>query len=183
MPAKMASLEKKFKELLRELKWRYRNHHFFSEILSELKEIEIEFNKDIKTAHIKRTPAETIKIEISPHFFSTYVKTPEDLLFLLSHETLHYILGHLTSEGQRLEKEYGHKIANAAMDIIINQMIYRELRGEKLHIINFYKEKLGCPHSLFVPPYKIKPRQFKKEECKKWYDMIISYSGGRKSWK
>jgi len=170
----MAILEKKFKAQFKELKWKYYRFYFFSEIISALKHIEISFNYNIPTARIRRISYDSIKIEISPLFYSTYIKTSQDLLFVISHETLHYILGHLSSEGEKLKKKYGKALANAAMDIVINQMIYKELKGEPLQISKFYTEE-GCPISLFVPPFKMKPQHFKREECMKWYDVINDY--------
>jgi len=171
----MAILEKKFKQQLKELKWKFYRFYLFFEIVSALKHIEISFNEAIPTARIKRITNDSIKIEISPSFYITYVKTANDLMFVLAHETLHYILGHLSSAGEKLVKKYGHKIANAAMDIVINQIIYKELRGEPLEITKFYNEQLGCPVSLAVPPVKMKPHHFKREECMKWYEMINLY--------
>jgi hypothetical protein len=171
----MAILEKKFKQQLKELKWKFYRFYLFSEIISALKHIEISFNETIPTARIKRITTDSIKIEISPSFYTTYVKTANDLMFVLAHETLHYILGHLSSAGEKLDKKYGHEIANAAMDIVINQIIYKELGGEPLEITKFYNEQRGCFVSLAVPPIKMKPHHFKKEECIKWYEMINLY--------
>jgi len=170
----MAILEKRFKELLKELKLKFSRGIFFSDIISMLKHIEIIFEENIPTAQIERTSLNSIRIKISPNFFSTYVKTPQDLLFILSHETLHHILGHIHPEGQRLKRKYGQIIANVAMDIVINQMIYKELNEEKLEIIKFYK-KLICPNALLIPPYIMRPENFEGKECKKWYDVITSY--------
>jgi predicted metal-dependent peptidase len=57
----------------------------------------------------------------------------EARLELLQHETLHIIEGHLSSYGKRLIDTYGASLANAAMDIYVNQKFSRtQLTAEGL---------------------------------------------------
>ncbi|WP_205249372.1 DUF2201 family putative metallopeptidase, partial [Escherichia coli] len=50
--------------------------------------------------------------------------TPEELLFLLSHEVLHCVYDHLGRKGSR-----DHKISNMANDYIVNFTLVKERLG------------------------------------------------------
>lgn len=138
---------------------------FFSATLSHFYLFDVRINPEIKTARIFFRYGKPL-IEISPQFYELYIKTPEDAAFLISHEILHYILGHLV-EGVIYAREYGKNISNMGMDIYINQTIYKEL-GEKwknLRIIEFYLHDMEqkCPFILLIPPPLMPPQ--KEEKC------------------
>jgi len=136
----MALLEKHFNKYLVDALDKFHKDSFFSIIFSNLRLIEVKFNKEIKTARIFWGKNFNIKIEISPLFYKNYIKTTEDFVFLLSHEMLHFVLGHIFPEGKRIEKIFGKKISNMAMDIVANQIILFFLKENirKIKIYEFY---------------------------------------------
>ena len=175
----MAILETRFREHLNQIKRKYFIGPFFSGVVRALSQAEIGFNHEIVTAAVsRRRDWEVARIEISPNFYAEYIHSCEDLLFVLSHEALHYLLGHLSPEGRRLTSEYGRKVANKAMDIVINQIVYRFLNQANLKVLEFYIDWTSCPYALFLPPSKIEPSYFKMEQCRKWYDIIQDYHRG-----
>jgi len=178
MQAKMALLEKNFNKYLVDALDKFHKDSFFSIIFSNLRLIEVKFNTEIKTARIFWGKNFNIKIEISPLFYKNYIKTTEDFVFLLSHEILHFVLGHIFPEGKRIEKIFGKKISNMAMDIVANQIIYFFLKENirKIKIYEFYfkdgeEKNIKCPISLFVPSFIVN-RDSLDFDCRKWFDFI-----------
>ncbi|MCS7212814.1 MAG: hypothetical protein NZ927_01105 [Candidatus Calescibacterium sp.] len=175
------------KEIIQELYKSYRKHIFFGAILDVAyrDSIEIVENSDIQTARIfirgsYLSPLSSkVTIEFSPKFYSVYIKTKEDILFLLSHEILHYILGH-TTESPVYDSRYGRYVTNLAEDIIINQIIYREFgdTAKNLNVTDIYRKnrneegKILCPASLFLPPSEWSDE--KNEKCRELQEMIKS---------
>lgn len=142
---------------------------FFSTIFNLIgTEVEIELNDEIKTARITMKPYFGLKIEISPIFFRKYVKNAYDVMFLLAHEILHHILGHLSVEYNDLKGLYPHNLINFAMDVIINHKLYIKFgrHVNDLKIFDFYTNKY-CPHQLLLPPHLMENRGFRSQACRK----------------
>jgi hypothetical protein len=173
----MAALETRLKDYLKKIVNRYYfGHPLFSTIVESLSDAEIELNSNITTAQVIRHPGlQVARIEISPDFCAEYVNSAEDLLFVLAHEALHYVLGHLSPEGRRLAAMYGHEVANIAADIVVNHIIFKFLSAENLQVLEIYREASGCPFVLLQPPSKMKPSFFEREECRRWQQILKSY--------
>ena len=174
------SVEKKLAELLSETKLRYRSIPFFREILklSSLHvNISLSTSEELKTARIVFGLHEN-RLEINPNFFTAYIRTPEDMLFLLSHEVLHLVLGHLL-EGKGLFKKYGKKLSNLAMDMVINQVIYSFMEKHgiefaSLFVHRFYPQGMPCPALFLLPiPENMSASCLKSGRCHELMDLML----------
>lgn len=168
---------KELSELFIKAKQAYCQHPFFSILIPVITTTRIVVNKDVDSAGIKWKDGSPLMV-VNPKFCDKYMESPEDVLFLLSHEICHYVLGHLNSAMESFDSEYGHQVTNIALDIIIDQMLYKEL-GEKqreIKLINYYKQFL-CPIRLLVPPSAISEEEFQEETCKEVYRQI---QGGKR---
>jgi len=177
----MASLNHRFRELFRELQKKYRINSFFSRVISALEHVEVEFNPEIPTARVIRQGwSKVVKIELSPKFFENYCVTAEDLLFVLSHEALHYIAGHLSWEAKSLVSRFGAFIANVAMDVVINQLLYRYLPPTSLHSIlrSAGGQGYGCPLSLLLPLRTSEVASERRGDCRQWLEFLKKYHQG-----
>ncbi|MCX7830741.1 MAG: hypothetical protein N2445_06755, partial [Acidobacteria bacterium] len=165
---------KKIQELFSIAKKEYSSHPFFSVLMPIIAKTEIRRNDKIRTAHIFLDEEEPL-IEFSPSFCDKYVKSPEDILFILAHEICHLVLGHLNSMSMDFANKYGRKATNLAFDIIIDHLLYKHF-GEKtksLKIVNFYLES-KCPHRLLLPSPFAKEDEFEGEKCREIFNYISS---------
>lgn len=82
---------------------------------------------------------------------------------LLKHEVLHVVYGHLATRGQKLTKDYGNKITNVAMDLVINQNLDMDM---------LEKEGLpGCRIEQFKFPPNLTTTQYCELLLKDYPDM------------
>jgi len=152
----------------------YGQHPFFSILIPVISTTKIILSRDVDSAGIKWKDGSPLML-VNPKFCDKYMESKEDVLFLLSHEICHYVLGHLNSAMETFNSEYGHDVTNIALDIIIDQMLYKEL-GEKhseIKLIDYYKKYL-CPIRLLVPPSAISEEDFQLETCKEVFRQIQS---------
>lgn len=144
-------------------------------IYSFFKHIRVNINPLIPTARIILNKV-TTEIEISPAFFQEYIKMPEDAGFVLCHEILHYVMGHGTIEGREAIKKVGKQNANLAMDMVINQYLYRFFKNpEMLFVTRFYSSP-SCPVSLLKPLKTISPKNFRSKKCRNFYKIFAKES-------
>ncbi len=167
---------KQINDLFTEAKKKYAAHPFFSVLIPVIAKTRIARADNIKTACIGWKDGEPF-LQFNPDFCSKYVRTPEDVLFILAHEVCHFILGHLNNPLIHYNAKYGKRCVNLAFDVIIDQLLYRHFGGEagSLGIINYYKET-KCPVRLLLPPVCLKEEEFEKESCKEVFRQI---SAGR----
>ncbi len=158
-------------KLLYEFKKKYRAHPEIGEVLSLFRIMRIEPNNAIPTARIGLRE-NGLNVEVSPMFFNQYMQTPEDIGFVICHEILHYVLGHLTIEGRGAVKVAGRTQANLAMDIVINHKLYKIFKKpERLFIKNFYRDS-QCPVEMLKPLSAIDKKKLKHRECKNFYEAM-----------
>jgi hypothetical protein len=131
------------------------------------------FSTLVPTARI-RLIGWTPEITISPQFFTNYIRSHNDIGFLLCHEILHYVLGHFSIEGKNAVKKVGRNTSNLAMDMVINHLLYRIIKEpEKLFVNKFYNDS-DCPVELLKPVQSIDTKKLHKKECRDFYDIILS---------
>jgi len=161
-------------DLFSEAKKKYAAHPFFSVLIPVIARTRIAPAGGIKTACIGWRDDEPF-LQFNPDFFQQYVRTPEDILFILAHEVCHFILGHLCSPARQLEARHGHQCLNLVFDIIINQILYTHFGAEahNLRIVDFYKDA-KCPMRLLLPPSRLREEEFEKEPCKELFRQISS---------
>lgn len=165
----------RMRKLLYEFRKTYREHPELGEIINLFKRMTIEPNNKIPTARIS-LDENLLHIEVSPIFFNNYIKTPDDIGFVICHEILHFVLGHLTFEGRSAVKYAGHMQANLAMDIVINQKLYKFFKKpETLFMQKFYQNS-SCPVEFLKPISAIDKKVFKHKVCKNFYLTISQNS-------
>jgi len=158
-----------------EAKKSYRHHPFFSVLIPVISSTRIARDDSIRTACIRMQNGNPV-MSINKNFCAKYVKTLEDVLFLLSHEICHFVYGHLLPPMLSFNEEHGPEVTNLALDIIIDQMLYKEL-GEKqneINLIRYYKYSL-CPITLLFPPSQLSESDFKNDSCKELYRQLKRY--------
>lgn len=87
---------------------RYKSSAFFTTVSYSL--------KTIPTFDVPTMGTDGFNIYINPDFFEEL--SVEDRVFILLHETMHVVLGHMTRKGHR-----NHKLWNVAGDYVINQYL------------------------------------------------------------
>ncbi len=160
--------KEKMRKLLYEFRRKYRLHPELGEIINLFRIMDMEPNNAIATARIALRE-NRLHVEVSPMFFNQYMQTPDDIGFVICHEILHYVLGHLTIEGREAVRMAGNMQANLAMDIVINHRLYKIfLNPEKLFVQKFY-ENSQCPVEMLKPPSTIDRRKLRYRPCKNFY--------------
>jgi len=150
---------------------RYKHIEEIEQIIKIFRSVKYDFSDSTKTACIS-IKGKGIKINISPEFFRDYIKTPEDIGFVICHEVLHYIMGHFQIDGLAVIQKAGHDNANIAMDIVINHILYQIIKNpEQLFVHEFYK-KTACPGELLKPVKSINTKKLHKKECKEIFGLL-----------
>lgn len=161
------------KKFFDDFQTKYKVSHEIRTLLKICKIAKFRFTSSVSTAMIElngRTGL--LNISISPSFLAEFIKTPDDLGFLLCHEISHYVLGHFTIQGvSPLKKSTKHNV-NIAMDMVINHMLYRVFKNpEELFVKKFYRGK-KCPEELMKPVQTIVAEGIKRMECKGVFELI-----------
>ena len=110
----------------------------------------VSFSENIDTACIKKS-GNKYMIRFSRNFVQKYLKTPDDVLFVLLHEIMHKVQGDLV-RGRRLKNRADAFVMNMVEDMLINAWLCENFFPNSTPLFSELYDRDAFPDALLVPP-------------------------------